>query len=159
MTIKWRGRKRRKGGNRRRLLRHIRNDETYMVSTGTERKSRELSICQGMPNVLDNGRLNCLRHLPPTTEVRIGMHRIRIRIHMTSDSNSSSQIWAYLGDGGGRHGVVGVFGLSMGSRLLVMEVIPMIYYGNGRNWYEMSENMETMMMERVCFPKYVHGCA
>lgn len=101
----------------------------HMISTGTEVKS----LPSGMQNVLDNGRLNCLRHLPPTTEARIGMHRIRIRIHKIPGSKSS-QIWAYLGDGsGGRHSVVGVYGLSMGSKsrlleMMMVEVVPRIRY-------------------------------
>lgn len=81
-----------------------------MISTETEVKS----LPSGMQNVLNNDRSNCLKHLPLTTEKRIEMHRIRIRIHKIPDS-MSSQIWAYLVDGGGQNGVVGVFGLLMGS--------------------------------------------
>jgi hypothetical protein len=102
-----------------------------MVSTGTEVKS----LPSGMQNVLNNGRSNCLRHLPPTTEVRIEMHRIRIRIHKIPDSKWS-QIWVHLGDGGGQHGAVGVFGLLMGStsRLeMMVVVVPRRRYENGRN--------------------------
>jgi len=99
-----------------------------MISTGTEVKS----LPSGMQTVLDSGRLNCLRHLLPTTEIRTG---IRSRIHMTPDP---SQIWVRLGDGGGQPGVVGVFELLMGSkwRLLKMmkEVIPRARCEDGRNW-------------------------
>lgn len=95
-----------------------------MISTEAEVKS----LPSGIQNVLGNGRLNCLRYLPPTTEVRTEMHRIRI--HKIPDSKSR-QIWAHLNDGGGRHGVVGVFGLSMVRmlKMLMMRMILSMHYG------------------------------
>jgi len=55
-----------------------------------------------IPNVLDDDRSNCPRHLQPKTEIRLEMSRIRI--HRTPE---------YLGgDESGRdEGVVGIFGL------------------------------------------------
>jgi hypothetical protein len=95
-----------------------------MISTGTEVKS----LPSDMQNVQDNGRLNCLRHLPPTTvEVRIGM--IRIRIHKIPES---SQIWAYLGDGG-QHDVVGAFGSLKGSKSKLQEMMMVEMHENGRD--------------------------
>ena len=106
-----------------------------MISTGTE----VMSLPSGMQNVLDSGRLNCLRHLPPMTEIRIEMYRIRIR--KIPDSNST-QIWVDFGDDdGGRHGVVGVFGMLKGSKsrllemmMMMMGMIPRIRYEDGRNY-------------------------
>jgi len=108
----------------------------YMISTRAEVKS----LPSGMQNVRGNGRLNCLKHLSPTTESRmIGMRPIRLR-KMIPDSKKSSQILAYLGDIDGRHGVVGVFWMLMVSKLKLlkmkkmMQIIPTIHYcENGRN--------------------------
>lgn len=94
----------------------------HMISTGTEVRS----LPGGMQNVQDNGRLKCLRHLPPTTGVRIGMHRIRIRIHKIPDSNSS-QIWAYSGD------VVGAFAMLKGSKTKLQKMMMVEMHETGRN--------------------------
>ena len=54
---------------------------------------------------------------------------------MTPDSNSPSHILAHWSDGGGRHDVVAVFGMLMGSLLekMTIDVIPRIRYENGQN--------------------------
>ena len=88
------------------------------------------------------------------------MRPIRIRIHRIPDS-TSNRIWAYLGDGGGRHGVVGVLGLLVVSKLRLLEkMILGIRYENGRNLYRemlVSGNEEAMAKES--FPEFVHECA